>query len=87
MTAPALPTKPRTTPSDADLTDDVVFRRLQAEHLAAQTLAAQRTEWFVRSIRLMVMIWFTIFIASVIIGFIWGLVIATAEPEPEPFNF
>lgn len=87
MTMPALPTQPLTTPTDADLSDDVVFRRLQVEHLAAQTLAVQRTEWFVRSIRFMVMFWFTLFIVSLVIGLIWGIVIATSEPEPtDPFG-
>lgn len=88
MPMPALPTKPMTVPTGADLSDDIVFRRLQIKHLAVQTLAVQRTEWFVRSIRIMVLIWFVLFIISVVIGFVWGIVVATSEPEPaDAFGF
>lgn len=86
LTTPALPTQPYTLPVEGDLMDEVGFRRFLAEHVKAQTLAAQRTEWYARSVRLMVLVWFVLFLISLVVAFIWGIVIATSEPEPDPFG-
>lgn len=82
MESPALPVQPYTGAPDIDVADAEAFRQLQARHLVAQTLSIQRTEWYVRSIRIMVLIWFVLFLIATVIGLIFGIVAATSEPEP-----
>ncbi|TFV52657.1 hypothetical protein [Blastococcus sp. TF02A-35] len=83
MTMPALPAQPLTAPTEVDVTDEVAFRRYVAEHVAAQTLAMQRTEWYLKSVRLMIMIMLGLLIASIVIGFVFGIIAATAEERAD----
>ncbi|TYP82023.1 hypothetical protein [Blastococcus xanthinilyticus] len=87
MSMPALPNQPRLTTSDTDVADEVSFRRFVAEHLAAQTLAAQRTEWYVRSTRSAVLILTALAIVGLIAGLIFGIVAATADEAASGFGY
>lgn len=84
MESPALPAKPYFDADELgfDPTDEVSFRSFQARHLAAQTLSAQRTEWYARSIRIMVMVWFVLFLIGLAIAVVVGIAAATSDPEP-----
>jgi hypothetical protein len=82
---PALPTLPSLVELEGDLADEVLFRRFMARQAASQTLAAQRTEWYARSVRLYVLWWFWLSVVGAFIGFIWFLVAADAEPSYSPY--
>lgn len=82
---PALPTEPRALEVTGDLADEMVFRRFVAQNLAAQTLSAQRTEWYARSTRLAVHVLAWLGVLGVILGFIFGIIAATSGPAT-PFG-
>lgn len=83
---PALPTGPRMVEVTGDLTSDAVFRKFVAQNLAAQTLAAQRTEWYARSTRLAVHVLAWIAVIGVIAGLILAITAVTGD-DPSPYGY
>ena len=75
-----LPTAPRTGPVPADLTGDAAWRQFQAQHLAAHTLALQRTEWYAKSIRISGAVLAVLAVAGLILGLVLGLTAGSDAP-------
>lgn len=73
-------------PLDGDVLDETAFRRFMARHAAAQALSAQRTEFYMRSMRLYVMWWFWLTIIGAVIGGIClGIAISEADASSYPY--
>lgn len=77
--SPVLPASSKAPPVPDDLTDDSAWRRFQAQHLAAQTLALQRTEWYAKSIRMSVLVLAFLAVAGLIVGLIFGIIAAGGD--------
>ncbi|MGY1772658.1 hypothetical protein [Blastococcus sp. SYSU D00813] len=73
-------------PLDGDVLDETAFRRFMARHAAAQALSAQRTEFYLRSMRLYVVWWFWLTVIGAVIGGIWlGIALSEAESSGYPY--
>jgi hypothetical protein len=83
--SPALPTAPQPLVVPDDLADDSAWRRYQAQHLAAQTLALQRTEWYAKSIRVSAMVLAFLAVAGLVLGLIFGIIAAGGD-DPSPYG-
>jgi hypothetical protein len=85
----SLPASPVLVKVEGDLADEETFRRFMARTAATQTISLQRTEWYARSVRMYVAIWFWVTLIGAIIAIILMIVLVnhTAAPTSvDPFN-
>jgi hypothetical protein len=80
----APPERPIVHHVEDDISDDAAWRLLQARHIRAQTLSLQRTEWFVRSVRTYVLIWFWLSVVGAVVA---GVLVAIFAGSSDASSF
>lgn len=87
----SLPASPVLVKVEGDLGDEETFRRFMARNAATQTISLQRTEWYARSVRMYVTIWFWATVIGLVVGIILMIVaindLGSASTSPtDPYN-
>lgn len=69
--------------------DEASYRRFMARNSASQTLSLQRSEWYARSVRMYVMIWFWATVIGAVVAIILMIVLVnhtgTSPTSTDPF--
>jgi len=81
------PQSPSVNEVEGNLQDEAVWRRFQAAHVSAQTLSAQRREWYARSVRLYVLWWFWLTVVGAVVGLILlAVLVAATNGDPSSYD-